>query len=191
MKDAVLRYPGLGVKLTVDQEGHDHRSARTGEKRPCLDFRGNVSFTAGGGRGLASNGGSGIPSRSEPHVKAVQPQFCVSDRSCWLAARRRKFMETAWQAAARFRVPGAEVGAAGTCGFAPGSLAQAASGRRYGAGRCIPARTHGRARKRSRWCSPCALSVTRSLPAGRSRRGRRPSGGGTPDANHWRDRRLT
>ena len=80
MKDAVLRYPGLGVKLTVDQEGHDRRSARTGEERPCPVFRGNVSFTAGGGRGLASNGGSGIPSGSEPHVKAVQPQYWALSR---------------------------------------------------------------------------------------------------------------
>ena len=44
----------------------------------------------------------------------------------------------------------------GALGFRPGSCSRAASDRGCGRGRCIRARTHGCATKRSRWCTPCA-----------------------------------
>ena len=44
----------------------------------------------------------------------------------------------------------------GACGFTPGSQPRGASDRGCGRGRCIQARTHGCATRRSRWRSPCA-----------------------------------
>ena len=44
----------------------------------------------------------------------------------------------------------------GACGFTPGSQPRAASVRGCGRGRCIRARTHGCAMRRSRWRTPCA-----------------------------------
>ena len=79
------------------------------------------------------------------------------DRSCpQRAAQRRKFPEARVSGRQQaFGRPRAGY-RAGVCGFTPGWQPRAASDRGCGRGRCIRARTHGCATRRSRWCSPCA-----------------------------------